>query len=143
MTIPVAWSLQVALRTHLSAQERIESLIGNPARIFDSVPYNAIFPLLTIGQSRIRAVDCAPGSFEHDLRLNAYSKWGGRREVRLLTEAVYDALQDATFTLEGGKVIASRFIFADMLRPPRDDVFSGVMRFRLITETIQSPAEEA
>ena len=78
MTLPAAWALQTGLRAHLAADTGLTGLIGTPPRLYDHVPESAVFPLLTIGESKIKPLDGDDRVTEHDVRLNAWSRWGGR-----------------------------------------------------------------
>ena len=134
MTLPAAWALQVGLRSHLGASSALAAHLGSPSRIYDRVPEDAVFPLLTIGESRIRPLDGHDQAMEHDIRLNAWSRWGGRKELREIADAVHDALHDADFTVDGIDVISTRFVFADMFRQPESDTYQAVMRYRIVTD---------
>lgn len=123
MTLPAAWALQAGLFTHLGSQPPISVLLGTPPRIYDHVPEDTLFPLLTIGEARIRTLDGRDEAMEHDIRINAWSRWGGRKELREIIDAVHDGLHDATFPLEGYQVISTRFVFADMFRQPDADQY--------------------
>ncbi|ADM09674.1 gene transfer agent-like protein [Parvularcula bermudensis HTCC2503] len=133
MTLPAAWSLQVGLRAHLSADLDLATLLGTPSRLYDRVPDDAVFPLLTLGESRISPLDGDVKGMVHDVRINAFSRWGGRKEVRLLTDHLHTALHDRTFPIEGYRVVSSRFVFADLFRRPDGDTYQAVSRYRIVT----------
>lgn len=135
MSLPAAWALQIGLRTHLAGQSALQAVIGDPARIYDEVPEESVFPLLTIGESRIREIDGIEGAAEHDVRINAWSRWGGRKEIKTLTDIVHDALHNTSFSVDGFTVVNCRFVFADLFRRPDADTYQGVMRYRVVTET--------
>ncbi|MEM9233785.1 MAG: DUF3168 domain-containing protein, partial [Pseudomonadota bacterium] len=90
MSLPAAWALQVGLRSHLAGSAVLTALLGIPPRIYDRVPEETVFPFLTIGESRIRSLDGRDEAQEHDVRLIAWSRWGGRKELRQLTDAVHE-----------------------------------------------------
>lgn len=135
MTLPAAWALQAGLYSHLSADAGVQSIVGAPPRIHDRIPHDAVFPLLTIGPARIRSVDGSDSAAEHDIRIAALSRWGGRREVRELTDIVHAALHDRFFSVDGSRIVSCRFVFADLLRRPDAETFQSVMRYRIVTET--------
>ena len=135
MSMPAAWALQIGLRPHLAADTGLQALIGDTARIYDEVPEDAVFPLLTIGESRIREIEGVEGAAEHDVRVNAWSRWGGRKEIKTLTDLVHDALHNGDFSVDGYTIVNCRFVFADLFRRPDADTYQGVMRYRIVTET--------
>jgi hypothetical protein len=134
MSLPCAWALQTGLRDHLSTDAGLQMLVGTPARIFDALPTDTVFPVLTIGAGRVRDYAGVDGAREHDVRLHAYSRWGGRGEVKRVLDTIYDRLHDSSFPLEGHRVAACRFVFADIFKQIDQDTFQGVARYRVVTE---------
>ena len=74
-----SWELQKALYAAVQADTHIQSLFGVPARIYDDVPEDVLFPYMTIGEVRCRDWEGVDGGLEHDLRLHAWSRYGGRQ----------------------------------------------------------------
>jgi hypothetical protein len=127
------WNLQRALFAHLSADAGLKEEIGDPARIFDDPPPDAAFPFVVIGESRSEGVAGADDLLAHDVRLAVHSHYAGRKDVKRVLDRLYDALNDADFAIDGARLVSLRFIFSDVFR--RDaDTFSGVARFRAVTE---------
>ena len=50
-------ALQKALLTHLRADGALQSLLGDPARIWESAPRGAGYPHLLVGRSASRPVE--------------------------------------------------------------------------------------
>lgn len=134
MTGDANWALQQAVYAYLAADGHLKALIGDPARIYDDAPADAVFPFLTIGQARLNDWHGAEGGVEHDLRLYAWSRYAGRKEIKDITSAVYDALHDATLSPAGHALVNLRFVFADIFRRQDGDTYQGVMRYRAVTE---------
>lgn len=132
-----AWALQTAIRTHLSGDDAIKSLIGDPPRIYDAPPKGAAFPYLVIGEGRLSDWSGVDGGMVHDLRLAAYCKYAGRLEVKAIMTAVYDALHEAELPLTGHRLINIRFVFADALRRRDGESYEGVMRYRAVTQALE------
>ena len=128
------WELQKAVYQTLSADAAIKAEVGDPARIFDDPPPDAVFPYLTLGEARASDWKGVEGGLEHDLRLYVFSRYAGRREVKRILSAVYDALHDAALTLSGHDLIHIRFVFADAFRRTDGETYQGVARFRAVTQ---------
>ncbi|PQA87241.1 DUF3168 domain-containing protein [Hyphococcus luteus] len=127
------WELQKAVYQALRADAALKSEIGDPARIFDDPPPAALFPYLTIGEARASDYKGVDGALEHDLKLYAFSRYAGRREVKRILCAVYDALHEAALTLSGHDLVNIRFVFADAFRRLDGEIYQGVARFRAVT----------
>lgn len=136
MSLPSAWAVQVGLYEFLRQAAPLSALIGSPGRVYDRVPEDASFPFLTIGESQQRPIDGVDGAVEHDVRINAYTRWGGRREAKLLADCVQIVLQDASLSVEDHKLISCRFIFSDIFRQADPDTYQATIRFRVVTEPI-------
>ena len=130
-TLPAAWAVQTALYAALEAEPALSGV-----RLHDDVPDEPVFPFVTIGEGRTRDYPGVPGAREHEVRVHAYSRWGGRAELKRIEEAVRGALHDAELPLDGHRLSQCRHVFSDVLRRPDQDTFHAVMRFRLVTETV-------
>ncbi len=128
------WELQKAVYQALAADAAIKAEVGEPARIFDDPPPDALFPYLTLGEARATDWKGVDGGLEHDLRLYVFSRYAGRREVKRILSAVYDALHEAALTLSGHDLVNIRFVFADAFRRTDGETYQGVARFRAVTQ---------
>lgn len=128
------WELQRAVYQALGADAALKTEIGDPARIFDDPPQDAAFPYLTIGEARAKNWAGVEGGLEHDIRLHVFSRYAGRREVKRIMGAVYDALHDASLTLAGHALVNIRFVFADAFRRQDGETYQGALRFRAVTQ---------
>lgn len=130
------WALQRAVYQQLAADPGVTDLVGEPARIYDAPDAGAAFPYIVIGETRVTDWAGVPGGLEHDLRLDLHSRYEGRREVKALANAVYDALQDADLAVDGHRLVAMRFVFADAFPRLADQGFRGAVRFRALTQPL-------
>lgn len=133
MSTDAAWALQSALYAQLADDTALALLIGSPARIYDAVPDGAVLPLLQIGAVRMAPYPGVKGGQEHMVRLNAFSRYGGRKEAKAIAAAVRGVLQDAAFPLEDHALVQSRLVFEDHLRFRDPDMFQAAMRYRMVT----------
>ena len=129
-------SLQKAIYSHLMADAGIKAEIGDPARIYDDPPASAVFPYLTLGETKASALSGVDGAVEHDIRLYAYSKYAGRLEIKRIMGAVYDALHDAPLMPQDHQLISLRFVFNDAFRRIDGETYQAVSRFRAVTQPI-------
>lgn len=128
------WELQKAVYQTLAADAALQAEIGDPARIFDDPPPDALFPYLTLGEARMSDWKGVEGGLEHDVKLHVFSRYAGRREVKRILGAVYDALHEAALTVTGHDLINIRFVFADAFRRSDGETYQGVARFRAVTQ---------
>lgn len=136
-----SWALQKAVYARLSTDAALKDLVGDPPRIYDGAPVSTAFPYVTLGETRVRNWAGVSDGLEHDLRVHVFSRYQGRREVKQVLNAVYDALHDAPLALPGQRLVSLRFVFADVF-PRRDGgVFEGVSRFRAMTHPDPLPSE--
>jgi hypothetical protein len=128
-----SWAVQRGVYAVLRDDVDLQNLLGTPARIYDDVPEEVLFPYLTLGEVRTKAWSGVPGGQEHDLRLHAWSRYGGRREIKEIMSAVYAALHDEDFPVDGVDLVNCRYVFADMWLRPDNETYHGVMRYRIVT----------
>jgi hypothetical protein len=133
MSLPASWAVQLGLYAALEGAPGLEGVA-----VHDDVLESARHPFLTIGEARSEPLPGVEGARTHEVRIHAYSRWGGRAELKRLEEAVHGALHDRALPLEGHRLASCRFVFADVLRQADTDTYHAVMRYRLVTEpTVQ------
>ena len=130
------WELQRAVYVAMTSDADLQALIGDPARVFDAPPDGVASPYVVIGATRAERYRGVDDGLEHDLRLYVHSRYAGRREIKDILGALYDALHEAPLDLNGQRHVRIRFIFGDVLRRQDGDVFHGVARFRAVTQKI-------
>lgn len=133
MTATKLWPLQTALYAHLRNNDAFKPYLGDPVRIYDNPPADAVFPYLVIGETRTRLYEGIEGGMEHDLRLHVFSRYAGRREIKTILDEVYTGLHDADIPLKDYCIVSMRFVFADIFRRPDRNIYQGVARFRAVT----------
>lgn len=140
MSNPLAtsWALQKAVYAALEADPALIALIGDPPRLYDATPTNARYPFVIIGESRLRDYAGIDGALEHEIRIAIYSRYAGRREVKEISAAIYDALHEADLSLPQTALVNIRFVFADALRNADGETFYGAVRFRVVTHPMEA-----
>lgn len=127
-----SWPLQQAIFGALTNDAGVTALVGG--RVYDSVPQDASFPYLTVGDSTVIPFDTKdePGQ-EHRVVMHAWSRYAGRKEAKQILAAVYDRLNRATLTVSGYGVVLILFEFEETFLDEDGRTYHGVIRFRIIT----------
>jgi hypothetical protein len=127
------WTLQKAVFARLMADAGLKAEIGDPPRLYDDPPADAVFPYVLLGEARVSPLAGVDGGLEHEIRLQIFSRYAGRREVKRIIDALYDALHEADFAVEGATLVNIRFVFGDAFRRAGTETYQGVARFRAVT----------
>ena len=135
MPIAASAALRAAVYDALIADAGLVSVLGGP-RVYDEVPRGAVFPYVTLGDSRIANFSAGEPSEEHQLTLHAWSRQGGHREAHMITGALMQALDSALLTLAGHHLVNFRFAVADVRRESDGRTYHALVRFRAVTEPI-------
>ncbi len=133
MTTNPGWDLQKAVRDTLLADAALDALIGG--RIHDAAPQDAAFPYAIIGETRMN--DWSTGTedgTEHLLTLNVWSRHEGKREAYAIADAIRNALDDASLTLEDNRLVNLTHQYSDLRRDGDGRTWRAVLRFRAVTE---------
>ena len=138
MSLPASWAVQMALFERLSNDAGMSAASPNGVRVHDAVPDEPVYPFVTIGEARCEDFPGVPGAKTHEVRIHAYSRWGGRAEVKRLADAIEGALSGG-LALDGHRLVSCRLVFTDVLRRPDQDSFHAALRFRLVTEPQETP----
>jgi Protein of unknown function (DUF3168) len=130
-----SWALQQAVFATLCASSEVTDAVGDPPRVFDTVPRGSAFPYIVIGDDRETDWSTATekGS-EHALTVHVWSRAQGRREARLAGEAVIDALDGAELALDGHTLIDLRWLASDTQREADGETVHAQLRFRAVLE---------
>lgn len=131
------WALQQAVFSGLGADAQVKAMLGNPPRIYDAVPRDALFPYAVLGDGQEADWSTATeqGS-EHILAIHIWSRSGGHRECKQTAEAIRDALDGASLALAGFALIDIAFQSADYARQPDGETWRASLRFRAVTEPV-------
>ena len=125
-----------AVRAHLSADQGVIALLGDPPRIYDRAPGGAAFPFLTIGRSETAPVDADAGLLDHRLTLHIWGRRDDRDSIRDLLGVVRDALHDASLALDAPyRCVICRIVYTDLFTGPDRRTLHGVLRVRAMIET--------
>ena len=130
-------ALQKALIAHLKADAAVRALLGEPARIWDAVPADPVFPHLLIGRCESRPVGADGDGVEQALTLTVVSRFRGTEEAKAMLAAVRLALNDAALEGDGVRTVSLGVSFADVF-PSADGARTfAVLRVRAVTEEVE------
>ena len=123
-------SLQTAIYGQLSGDSALTALVTG---VFDDVPENTNYPFVRIGEETIldNSTKDLQGQ-EITITIHAYSEYRGKREVKQILGAIYDALHDSDMIVSNANLINFRFEFSDIVTESDGITRHGVMRFRAV-----------
>jgi hypothetical protein len=127
------WALQQSVYATLVADGAVQDAVAG--RIFDAVPRDSALPYIVIGDDRETDGSTAtePGSV-HELTIHIWSRAAGRKETRLASEAVIDALNGAALTIDGQTLIDIRWLESETQRESDGETVHARLRFRAVLE---------
>ena len=130
-----SWALQQAVFATLCMSDNIKEIVGDPPRVFDAVPRDAVFPYIVVGEDGESNWDTATDAgSEHTLAIHVWSRAGGRKEIKLAAEAVRQCLDGAQLSLDGHTLVDLRYLRSEFARESDGETFRAIVRFRAVTE---------
>lgn len=146
-----ALAVQKAVFDRLVADSTLAGLLaanpnaGSPTvpAVYDVPPQvensedESAFPYVVVG-------DHTAGEFDTDdvngqettVTLHIWSRYRGKREVRQIADAIYDALHDAALTITGQHSVYCFWEFAESVPESDVQVQHEVTRFRIVTQEV-------
>jgi hypothetical protein len=130
-------TLQAAIFAALSADANVQAALGNPPRLYDSVPRKPVFPYATLGNETQSNWDTKTeqGS-EHRFTLTVWSRNAGHKEAKEIAATLIDALDTGAITLTGATLTNLRFEDATHARETDGITYRATLRYRAVTEPI-------
>ncbi len=126
------FTVQEAAHAALAADPLVKAALGDPPRIWDRPPRDAVFPFAAYGAQRTS--ELPEGLQEHRITLTVYSRKGGREEAAQAIGALRQALHDKALTLASGALVNLRAVYTDVLKAD-GRTFQGLLRLRAVTES--------
>jgi len=127
-------ALVKGLIVRLGGDAAVCALLGDPPRIHDDPPDEAVLPWLRIGRSVSRPVGADGGGTEHRLGLTCVSGFRGAEEARAICAAIRVALEDAAPATDGVRTVSLTTTSVEVFRSADGRRTYGVMRLRAVTE---------
>ncbi|HEX3754549.1 MAG TPA: DUF3168 domain-containing protein [Rhizomicrobium sp.] len=130
-----ALALQEAVFAALTGDAGIIALLGEPPRVYDEVPRDAVLPYAVIGDAS--ESDWSTKT-DHGASLlfpvQIWSRASGYREAKLIAGAVRTALDGAALTLSGATLIDLSFDSAAYARESDGMTRRAELKFRALVE---------
>ena len=144
-----AFAVQQAVFDRLRTNAALAALLadsviaGSPTEpaVYDVPPQEQLsedpshFPYVVMGDDTAVEFDTDDvNGQETTTTLHIWSRYRGKKEVKQITDAIYNALHDATLTIAGQRAIYCFWEFSESV--PESDVLvqHGVIRFRIVTQ---------
>jgi hypothetical protein len=111
--------------------------------VYDAVPQavdagdNSAFPYVTVGDDSSTEFDTDTSTgFDTDCTIHVWSRYRGRREVKQIQKAIYDALHLHDLAVTGYHTVMVLFQSADSFMDADGITRHGVSIFRIVTEDV-------
>jgi len=131
------FAVQDALYTALAGDAGIQALLGSPARIYDHVQPDATFPFITLGATQAEPYDTVDhGGMSQRVALHVWSRQRGRKETKMILDALYQRLHHGVLTIAGQKLVLCRFISAEALLDDDGLTYHGLAQYQIITQSV-------
>lgn len=128
-----------AIHQALLKNTAIQDSLGDPPRLYDTGPEDAVFPYLSYGL--LRSEDIGGDEltlFSHQITLHVWSRYAGRAEVLSVMEAVksvFNERENIANELPDEALISATILYSDVLRAPDGRTQHGILRLSILTET--------
>ena len=124
-------ALQKAVFTALSNDSSLSAL---SAEVYDDVIEGASLPYVVVGEETATNIGTKTvDALEHTLTIHAWSQYRGRKEVKDIMAAIYDALHNVSLSLETDSTLVNiRQEFAQTIVENDGITRHGIMRFRAV-----------
>ncbi|NDE91386.1 MAG: DUF3168 domain-containing protein [Alphaproteobacteria bacterium] len=129
------FAVQEAVYGALMSSAVLQALIGSPARVYDVVPPSSLFPYVTLGDVVIKQFDTKDQTgFEQMLTLHVWSRYRGRKELKQITQTIYDVLHHAALTVTGANYVSCQFLAASTAQENDGLTLHGILRYRIVVQ---------
>jgi hypothetical protein len=127
--------IQKAIVALLATSAQLKALIGDPPRIFDSVPHDPTFPYVTMGdaQELVDSADQIEGQ-ELFLDLHVWSRAKGKVEAKQIAALLRGLLIDPNFAFAQGAFVFGEVTDVRHLTDPDGLTAHTVLTFQALTE---------
>jgi hypothetical protein len=130
------FAVQDALYAALTAYAPLQALLGTPLRLYDHVPHDAVFPFMTLGEMQAEPFDTLDhNGMAQRVTLHVWSRARGRKESKVILDALYQRLHQGSLTITGQKLLLCRFAGAEVALDDDGLTYHGLAQYRIITQT--------
>lgn len=125
--------LQAGLLAYLRGQASLAAWLGNPARVYDQAPVEAIYPYVSFGRVSAQAIGGVEADVtEQVLNLICVSRFGGSEEVKAIAAELRLLLDGAALDIAG--LVSLRVTYIDVFRAADQRTTYALVRVRAVTE---------
>lgn len=130
------WELQEALYGALVGDAGLTSLLGG-SKVYDLAPRRTKPPYITIGMTQERdwSTSTEEGC-EHVVTLHCWTENNGRRQADEILQTVKQIMAGASLPMSNHQLINLVYEFSEIRRDPDGETLHGLVRYRIVTETI-------
>ena len=125
-------ALQAAIHARLTEDATLMAMIG-VGSVFDRRATGKPMPYLVV--SEITTRDFAPGTEEHDIKIEVWSDAGGRKQSQDIATRVKMLLDDESLSLNGFALVNLLHRSTRSRREPKTRTQVAEMVFRAVTES--------
>lgn len=111
-----------------------------PAKVLDHVPEKTPKPYVTLGDIDTEEWGCknAEDGTEHLINVECFADGDrGRKQVRVMQRAIYDALHHQPLTVADSNLVLIRFDSSSAGRLSDGLTYQGISRFRALVESTE------
>lgn len=132
MSDPVL-DLQAALLVYLRGQVSLAVWLGTPARVYDQLPVEVVYPYVTFGRVSAQSIGGVGAEVtEQVLNLMCVSRFGGSEEAKAIAAELRVLLDGAALDLAG--LVSLRVSYVDVFRSADQRTTYALIRLRAVTE---------
>lgn len=101
--------------------------------VFDHTPDNQQYPYIVIGEDNAQAFDTKTfNGFEVSVVIHTWSQKLGRKEIKTMQGAIYNALHNRQLAIDGFNFVLCLFEFSETILEDDGRTRHGIQRFNLI-----------
>lgn len=129
--------ISAILHDYLSSDMTIETIFGNPPRLYDYAPEDPVYPYLSYGT--VRSEDRSGDDIEiisHTVTLHVWSRYSGRAEIVDLLTTLSERLDVIPKAQGEYRIIGLNILYTDVFRARDNRTQHGLIRLSIQTETL-------
>jgi len=132
--VSAQWVIQEAVYAALNNSVTLSALISD---VYDDVPATAAFPYVVIGESTAIMWDTKSTlGVESTVTVHTWSRYRGRKETKLIQQAIYDILHNQELSITGYNSVYCFLDFEENFLDEDGLTRHGVSRYRLVTSEV-------
>lgn len=124
-----------ALLADLRADADLQTVLGQPVRLYDAETTAPVFPYALLERHESREADSvATRRLEHTIQFATYTRYGGFEMAKGLLGVLRGAVERCSLIVPGQRVLLVMPTYCDVLRTRNQTTLRGVLHVRVISE---------